>query len=115
MATLPNDKTKEKFKKLRNESKKLIMTEKRNFYDNQLGICNDSKKMFQVFKKFCGKKKSNSCKLEVNDMNKFFATIGPQLSIKFVEFKYNDKISRNSDTFLFFSLKLMKWRRSLRI
>ena len=73
------------------------------------------KKMFQVFKKFCGKNKSNSCKLEVNDMNKFFATIGPQLSIKFVEFKYNDKISRNSDTFLFFPLKLMKWRRLLRI
>ena len=58
--------------------------------------------MFQVFNKFCGKKKSNSCKLEVNDMNKFFATIGPTLSKKLVEFKYNDKISRNSDTFVFF-------------
>ena len=35
-------------------------------------------------------------------MNMFFATIGPTLSKNFVEFKYNDKISRNSDTFVFF-------------
>ena len=58
--------------------------------------------MFQVFNKFCGKVKSNLCNLEVNDMNKFSATIGPTLSKNFVEFKYNDKISRNSDTFVFF-------------
>ena len=35
-------------------------------------------------------------------MNKIFATIGPTLSKNFVEFKYNNKISRNSDTFVFF-------------
>ena len=35
-------------------------------------------------------------------MNKFFATIGPTLSKSFVEFKYNDKSSRNSGTFVFF-------------
>ena len=56
MVTLPNDETKAKFKKLRNEAKKLNMTEKRKFYDNQLGSCNDSKKMLQAFNKFCGKK-----------------------------------------------------------
>ena len=69
-------------------------------------------------------------KLEVNDMNKFFATIGPTLSKNFVEFelKYNDKNSRNSDTFVFFPTdvdemakviknlmnKNSKWRRLLR-
>ena len=102
MVTLPNDELKAKFKNLRNEAKKLIMTGKRKFYDNQLGSCNDSKKMFQVFNNFCGKKKSNTCSLEVNDMNKFFATIGPKLAKNFVEFKYNDKSSRNSGTFVFF-------------
>ena len=35
-------------------------------------------------------------------MNKFFATIGRTLSKNVVEFKYNDKISRNSDAFVFF-------------
>ena len=102
MVTLPNDETKPKFKKLRNEAKKLIMTEKRKFYDNQLGSCYDSEKIFQVFNNFCGKKKSNFCKLEVNEMNIFFATIGPTLSKNFVEFKDNNKISRNSNTFVFF-------------
>ena len=129
MVTLPNDETEAKFKKLRNEAKKLSMTEKRKFYDNQLGSCNDSKKIFQVFNKFCGKE-IQFVKLEVNDMNKFFATIGPTLSKNFVEFelKYNDKNSRNSDTFVFFPTdvdemakviknlmnKNSKWRRLLR-
>ena len=47
MVTLSNNETKAKFKKLRNEAKKLIMTEKRKLYDNQLGSCNDSKKCFK--------------------------------------------------------------------
>ena len=36
MVTLPNDELKAKFKNLRNEAKKLIMTGKRKFCDNQL-------------------------------------------------------------------------------
>ena len=51
------------------------------------------KKCFQFSINFVEKKKSNLCKLEVNDMNKFFATIGPTLSKNFVKFKYNDKMS----------------------
>ena len=57
MVTHPNDETKAKFKKLRNEAKKLIMTEKRKFYDNQLGNCNDSKKKYFKFSiTFVGKR-----------------------------------------------------------
>ena len=42
-------KQKRNSKKFRNEAKKLIMTEKRKFCDNQLGSCNDSKKNVSSF------------------------------------------------------------------
>ena len=37
---------------------KQIAIEKRKFYDNELGNFNDSKRVFQKFKKFCGKKEN---------------------------------------------------------
>ena len=53
MISFSNDKSKRKFKQLRNETKKQIAIEQRKFYDNELGNSNDSKRMFQVFNKFC--------------------------------------------------------------
>ena len=38
--------------------------------------------MVQVFIKFCGKEKTSSKKLEANDLNNYFVTIGPQPSKK---------------------------------
>ena len=81
MITFPNDESKRKFEQLRNEKKNKLI-EKRKFYDKELGNSNDSKRMFQVFNKFCGKKKTSSNKLEVNDLNNFFDVTGPQLSKK---------------------------------
>ena len=71
-------------------------------------------KMFQVFNKLCGKKKSNSCKLEVNDMNKFFATIGPTFQKN--SWSLNKMIKFHETLILLFSfpLMLMKGRRLLR-
>ena len=65
MKTFPNDESKRKFKQLRNEIKQQIAIEKRKFYDNELVNSKDSKRMFQVFNKFCGKKKTSSNKLRM--------------------------------------------------
>ena len=72
MITFPNDESKRKLKQLRNETKQQIAIEKRKFYDNELVYSEISKRMFQVFNKFCGKKKTSSNKLEANDLNNFF-------------------------------------------
>ena len=116
MITFPNDESKRKFKQLRNETKKKqIAIEKLKLYDNELGNSNDSKRMFQVFNKFCGKKKTISSKLEANDLNNFFVTIVPQLSKKLGI--SNILIQSLAIAILLFSfpLTLTKWQKSLRI
>ena len=114
MITFPSDEFKRKFKQLRDETKKQIAIEKRKIYDNELINSNDSKNIVLVFNKFCGKKKTSSNKLEMDDLNNFFVTIGPQLSKKLGT--SNVLIESLTIARLLFSipLTLTKWQKLLK-
>ena len=80
MVEIPSKQNQLNYKKVRDEVKKRVRENKRQYFDKHFSKCNDSKQMFPIFNIFCGKKRKDTIELTSDELNDFFVNIGSKLA-----------------------------------